>query len=94
MNKSQIQEWKTKHGEIFELEVDGKKAWLKKPDRKLIAMAQSLGGESQVSIGEVLLDACWLGGDEEIKTNDDLFLSILPTLNQLIEIKQAVLKKI
>lgn len=94
MNESQIQDWKNKHGEIFELEVATKKAWLKKPDRKIIAMAQSLGGDSQVSIGELVLEACWLGGDEEIKTNDDLFLSALPTLNQLIEIKQAVLKKI
>lgn len=94
MTTDQIEQLKKEHKEVFELEVEGRKAWLKKPDRKIVAMAQSLGNGSQIEIAELLMDACWLGGDEAIRTDDELFLSAFPVLNQLIEVKAASLKKI
>lgn len=94
MTKEEIQALKKKYGDIYALEVDGRIAYLRKPDRKIVGMASALGENDEIKIAEALLDACWLGGDEEIRTNDDLFLSVKVKLNQLIEIKEATLKKI
>lgn len=91
----QIELWKKEHGDIFQLEIkSGQTAWLRKPSRKELSMARSIGGQDEIAVGELIMDACWLGGDEEIKTNDDLFLSALPTLNKLVDIQEATLKKI
>lgn len=95
-----IEAWKTLHGEVHELTVkaddEGKdlyKCWLKKPDRKIIAAATSLGANNPIKVGEMILNNCWLGGDEVIKTNDDLFLAAVSQTGGLIKIREAELKK-
>jgi hypothetical protein len=43
---------------------------------------------------EVILNQCFLGGDEEVKTNDDYFFGAAAQLEQMIEAKNAALKKL
>lgn len=74
------------------IEVGGKYAYLKKPDRKVLKMAVSMS-DTKIDEAEVLLENCWLDGDEEIKTDDDLFLSAMPRILSLIEFKLATVKK-
>lgn len=92
--KEQINGWKKKYGNVYQLEVDGKSCYLRQPDRKIIAMARAMSEGDYISAQEIILDACWLEGDEEIKTNDTLFLNIASKLEGLIEEKESVLKKI
>lgn len=92
--EAKIADWKKKHGQVFLLEIDGRKCYLRQPDRKIIAMARSLSGGDYIAAQELILDACWLEGDEEIRTNDVLFLNIAQKLEGLIESKESVLKKI
>ena len=56
----------------------GKLLYLKKPDRATIkyAMAKSFKADQTVdaiSPGEIILKKCWLGGDEEINTDDKYY---------------------
>ena len=90
----QITEWKQKHGEIFKITVDGKEAYLRKPDRKILSYVTSMASNEPLKFNEILLNNCWLGGDTEIKTDDTLFLSASAKLGQLIEIKSAELVKL
>ncbi len=92
--KEQIEEWKKKHGDVFCVTVDGKTAYLKKPDRKTLSAAAVLGKSDPMKYNEVMLNNCWLGGDEEIKTDDALFLGVSSKLSELIEIKEAEIKKL
>lgn len=92
--EEQINDWKKKYGNVYQLEVDGKSCYLRQPDRKIIAMARTMSEGDYISAQEIILDACWLEGDEEIKTNDTLFLNIASKLEGLIEAKESVLKKI
>ncbi len=82
-------ELKTK---MLHIEVTSVKAYLKKPSRKVISMATAVGGKDPIKFGELILENCWLGGDEHIKTNDDLFLAANAILGNLIKIKTATLK--
>ena len=62
--KQQIEEWKAKHGELFEITV------------------------------EVMLNQLWVAGDEEIKTRDDLFLAASQKMQEVLEVKEAEIKKL
>lgn len=94
ITKEQIAEWKAKHGDIFKIKVEDKVAYLKKPSRKALGYASVAGKDNPLKFNEVLLNDCWLGGDEEIKTNDSLFLSISSKLSELIEVKEVELEKL
>ena len=76
IDSKQIDAWKKAHGDVFKVEVDGKVCYLKKPDRKVLGAASVLGKNDPMKYNEVLLENCWLDGDEEIKKDDSLFLGV------------------
>lgn len=98
VTKAQINEWKEHYGEVFELEVDGKKGYVRKPGRKQLSYASTVSNSNgvidSIAFAEHILSACWLGGDEEIKNNDDYFLAVVPTLEELTQRAEARIKKL
>lgn len=90
---AQLKEWKEKHGGGFILEVDDKVCYLRSPKMHDWKRAMSLLQEDgENALAESLLGSCWLGGDEEIKTNDSYFLSAKKKLVKLFEYPEAVVK--
>lgn len=89
-----IDAWKKKHGNIFKLTIEDKVCYLKTPDRKALSYASTVGAKDPLKFNEVILNNAWLGGDEEIKTNDSLFLSAAQKLAEIIEVKEAELEKL
>ena len=94
VTKEQIQEWKNQYKDIFVISVEDKKVYLRTPDRKTLSYASTLATKDPLKFNEVILNNCWLGGDEEIKTNDELFLAVSSKLPDLIQIKEATLEKL
>lgn len=92
--EQKIQEWKEKHGDVFQVSVDGHTAYLKKPTRKTLGAAAVIGKADPMKYNEILLANCWLEGDEAIKTDDALFLGVSAQLAEMIEIKEAEIKKL
>ncbi|MFC2504544.1 MAG: hypothetical protein ACFNVP_00160 [Capnocytophaga ochracea] len=94
VTKEQIKQWKAKYKEVFVLRVDNKVAYLRTPDRATLSYASTLATKDPMKFNEAILTNCWLGGDEEIKTDDALFLSASSKLGELIQIKEATLEKL
>ena len=94
VKKEQIKQWKAKYKEVFVLRVDDKVAYLRTPDRATLSYASTLATKDPMKFNEAILTNCWLGGDEEIKTDDALFLSASSKLGELIQIKEATLEKL
>ncbi|ACU92204.1 hypothetical protein VJJ50_00375 [Capnocytophaga ochracea] len=94
VTKEQIKQWKAKYKEVFVLRVDDKVAYLRTPDRATLSYASTLATKDPMKFNEAILTNCWLGGDEEIKTDDALFLSASSKLGELIQIKEATLEKL
>ena len=94
ITKEQIQEWKQQYKDIFVISVEDKKAYLCTPNRKTLSYASTLATKDPLRFNEVILENCWLGGDEEIKTDDALFLAASSKLPDLIQIKEATLEKL
>ena len=89
----QIAEWKKKHGDIFKVEVGDSVCYLKKPDRKTMSYVATLGN-NPIRANEALLQNCWLGGDESIKTDDEKFFGVSAKLAEIIQIKEAEITKL
>ena len=94
VTKEQIKQWKAKYKEVFVLRVEDKVAYLRTPDRATLSYASTLAMKDPMKFNEAILTNCWLGGDEEIKTDDALFLSASSKLGELIQIKEATLEKL
>ncbi|GEP52379.1 hypothetical protein FNO01nite_30510 [Flavobacterium noncentrifugens] len=94
VSQEQIDAWKAEHGEVFRIAVDEHTAYLKKPGRKAIGYASSIGTKDPMKFNEIILKACWLAGDEKLQSDDDLFLACGSKLADLIVIKQATLEKL
>lgn len=90
----QIEAWKQKHGDVFAVTVGNSVCYLKRPTRKAISYASVAGKNDPLKFNEVLLNDCWIFGDERIKTDDSLFIGAAGKLAELIEVKEAEIKKL
>lgn len=91
----EIQDWKEKYKTVHKLSVEGKTAYLRKPDRRTLSLAMTKISKGDILGGsEAILENCWLGGDTEIKTDDDLFMSAVSKVGDLIQVKEAELEKL
>jgi len=90
----QINEWKAKHGDIFKITIEGKSCFLKRPSRKVLGYASQVGAKDPIAFNEMILKDCWLKGDNELMTNDALFLGVSAKLAEIIEVKEADLEKL
>ena len=91
--EEQVAKWKQKHGEIYALEADGKVCYVHKPDRKTLAYVATLQN-NPIKMAETMLNNCWLGGCDDFKTDDELFLGVSAQLGQLVQVKQVELSKL
>jgi hypothetical protein len=87
----QIKAWKEKHGKVFFIKVLDGIGYLKRPSRKALSFASVAGQKDPLKFNEVLLNDCWLGGDETIKTDDTKFLSVSQKLAELVEVVETEL---
>ncbi len=87
----QIEGWKKKHGKIYGIIVDGHIAYLKKPDRKTLGYASTVGAKDPIKFNEVVLANCFVGGSEAVKTDDELFFGASAKLVDIIQVKEAEL---
>ncbi len=89
----QIAEWKKKHGDVFAFETeDGKYAcYLRRPNRQVVEMASMQTG---FKVSEVILDNCWLGGDNELRTVDRYFIGLQRQIGEIIDVATGTLKKL
>ena len=91
-------------GAKYKIEVEDengeiKVGYLKKLSRTALETAlgymMPIGGTPKIiTAGEIILNACWVGGDEEIRKNEDLLVEACMQAVQLVERKEASLKKL
>lgn len=91
ITQKQIDAWKVEHGAVAALKVADKIGYVKKPTRQTISYASQAGVKDPMAFNEIILEQCWLGGDEEIKTDTGLFMSVSAQLTKLINIQEAEL---
>jgi hypothetical protein len=87
----QIKEWKEQYGQVFKYEVDGKVCYLRTVDRNVYTLAVSKISTSPAKFSEIILSNIWLGGDEELKTNDQYYFGLIDFIEELMAKKKGSL---
>ncbi|WP_420582088.1 hypothetical protein [Reichenbachiella sp.] len=91
ITKEQIAEWKEKYTDIYQLEADGKVGYIFDPTSKLSVMkmiASNFSKGSKSVVTESILNNCWLGGDEELKTSDECRNGLDSQIDELINMPE------
>ena len=91
--EEKINAWKAKYGKVYEIVLDGHHCYLKPPTRQILSLVLSYERTDPLKADEALLQNCWLGGDEIIKTDLNLLLSIRGQMAELFELKKSKLVK-
>lgn len=68
-------------------------AFFKKPTRPVLSSYMALVNRDPMKAREIIFSNCWIEGDEVIKTDEDLYVSALLQIDDLIEIRSAEVKK-
>lgn len=93
VSESQIAEWKAKckYG-IYSIEVEGHIAYFKNPGRNELNCAMSKADkERTLAVFEEFANVTFLGGSEEILTDDQMFIGASQELREKLEGKKATL---
>ena len=90
VTKEQIALWKESYGDLYELPVEDKSIYLRQPkmtDYKRAFTAMQKNGD--IAFGEEMLNCLMIGGDAEVKTNDDYFLPAKKVLTDFFSYDDA-----
>ncbi len=93
-SKEEIEQLKSKHGDIFKLTVEDKCCIMRTPSRKELSYASKSSEKDPLSFNDVILKSCFVAGDTEIRDNDAYFLGASQKLADLVQVKQATLEKL
>jgi hypothetical protein len=90
---AQIAEWKSKYKYgIYGIEVDGHIAYFKNPGRNELNCAMSKADKDKaLAMFEELANVTFIGGSEEIITDDQMFIGASQELKEKLEGKKATL---
>jgi hypothetical protein len=87
----QIAKWKQEFGKVFYYEVDDKICYLRPVDRTTYSLALSKVSTSPAKFNEIVMEKIWLGGDEEIRKNDQYYFGLIDYVEELMNKKKGSL---
>nr|DAQ28953.1 MAG TPA: hypothetical protein [Caudoviricetes sp.] len=90
--QEQIESWKKKHGEIFELTIEDKSCIIRRPTRQEFSFVSGI--KDPIQLSETLLKQLWIDGDKEILEDDAYFLPAISQLDEVLRQKEASVKKL
>jgi hypothetical protein len=97
----QIEAWKAKYGEVFEVTVlsseEGQapaKGYFRKPTRAIVANSARFAQGDPFKSSEILFKGCLIECDEEMNTNDEVYISAVMKVAELMQIREAEIKKL
>jgi hypothetical protein len=83
----------------FEITIEGFSVILNPPNRFVMAaamakMTKATGEMDMIGAGEIVFNSCKISCDKEIESDDSLLVSVFAQCAQMLELKEAKLKKI
>lgn len=80
--------------DTFTLTTGDKKCIINKPNRQIVeACLPLIADKKLITAGELIINSCWVSGDEEIKTNEDYLIPAAIEATDVLQFKNAELKK-
>jgi hypothetical protein len=90
----QIKVWKEQYGTIYALPIEDKTAFLREPKMKDFKRAFTvMQNDGDLAFGEQMINLLFIGGDEEIKTNDEYFFPARKEIKEFFNFEEAEFTK-
>lgn len=93
VDQEQIDKWKKEFGQVWEVIVEDRVCYLKKASRNTLRAALTFLDKDRIKYMEIIIENCWLGGDEAIKKEDEYFYGLMTVVPELAAAKDAEIKK-
>lgn len=89
VNQEQIAQWKKEHGTVFRYTAmkegsEPKVGYFKKISPQTMDAYETMQKRSKLMADDVVIENCWLGGDEEIVKDDDYRMGLRDWLGLLL----------
>ena len=95
MEDLKIEALKRKHGEIFQIDVEGEKPFvLKKPDLACVSAYAKLVNTDSIKAAQVVLNSCIIEGDKTKLEEPEVLLSLVKHVNSLMTTRRSTIKKL
>lgn len=98
LTAEEVSKLKNKHGRIYEVEVqsdtDGETftAYFRRPTMDTLAAVSKLAKTNEIMAGKALVENCFVGGADEVKTDPALFLAVVGQLSGIFGRVRATIK--
>lgn len=96
--KSQVEKLQKDNKKVFEISVEGADktyyGYIRNPNRDEMRIIFSTISTDPIKAYEIILQNCWLTGDTEIRTDDDLFFGVTAQLGVVVDFAKASIKKL
>lgn len=93
LTQAEIDALKREHGKLTLVSIEGEGHWwFKKPNMQTLSASVAIAERDPMGSAMVYFNNCLVKGDAKAAEDVDLWLSIAPHLNNLIESKQTEVK--
>lgn len=91
----QIEAWKREFEIVFQYtSADNRVAYFRTPTLQILDACKTLSGGSAMKFNELLMNNCWLGGDDELRKHDKYKMGIFEWLPDIIIKVEGRLEKL
>lgn len=90
-NEINLEALKSKHGEVLEVDLDGTKIYLKRPDKKTVGLAIATGRNNPLGMVEVILRNCQVAGPD-VSEDVGALVGLSALTDEIIGVKIGQLK--
>lgn len=100
ITQAQLDQWKKEHEEIHVITVEVSKkdkavGYLRPLQRHEYGLAlQAYNKKSPIAAAELVLNNCWLGGDERIMKEDKVYISAATAAQELVDFLPSSISKV
>lgn len=94
--EAEIKAWKKAHDGLYQIEVDGKVIILREPKMKDLERAQAADPKRQkpYNFHRSIIENCKLYADPGLIEDDKNYLAVCSKLDEIVEVREADLKKL
>ena len=98
VSEAELTRMKKQYGRVYEITVDDDgdlyAAYFRRPDMATLSAMTKMAKTDEIQASKVLLENCFVGGAEEIKTDTTLFLAAVGQLSKIIGSVRATIKNV
>lgn len=96
LTEQEIAKLKARHGRIYVVEVEDDDetyvAYFKRPDMSTLAAMTKMAKSDDIQAGKILVENCFVGGSEAVKTDPALFVATVGQLGHVVGSVKARIK--